>query len=936
MRRFPVVAFAACALVLCSCRSNANNVVLASLNRSAKIQLLCADVELLSGNRFIVKSLLPPLICTPDFTFDPAVEAQFLGAVTQIQSGEVAVVNFTRNAIINTNQTIPGVTAVTVGEQPTGLQISPFDSTYAYVTSFSAKSLEAIESVELLEGETTGEPPPQGQADPRTVRFEEGPTDLALHEKARTTLTKNEAGEITGATPEVEYRYLYAALPELGKVAQIEVNAANGELGQPVLLDLGSYNCPLDLVDPPDSDTSDYHRICPKEDDNGEQSPATRVIKTVTTTERCAEGGSAGPRPVSLTIDFGREQGVGAVMEPGQSEDTLGSGTDEDDVLLVADANQPVIHRFKLGPDGATLPLDPIVTGAPTNEIDVTPLVPASSDPDDRAAVERYLYAVSARDSSLLVVDYREEIDGASNPTFGAVLPVLSGISARANEENVESRDRVRFGFANVRAIEVVSPGYQLEDPDGDPNTADVLQVPADDICDPTDETAFSLGTNARNMRGVFLAVSLSNGLMYFLDIYDLNAPCRGGGGNLACTTREAGTDRFASIRRHRRRIDFTPVTFISIDGSPSFQFNAAPGRLDEMTGRANGSDGPGLELVACPPSRLDATNSFIISPMNPVFGEQPVGAELDGLICASSQVWSSFTQRWEARWEGLIPQSEGGLGLFADLSLPLDGGSAGEVLPGNWFQGGDVPFCEIGVLGTQPADAALIGPYPGDRLLITGDLPPSTRDEPNCEKFRELRDNIDNDPVWFPILRAFNNQLEIGESENSGYTLAEVRSCFPQFTEYQIHTQDAYAVTGTQTGFIHRVIPDPAADSDECILDPNRPVDLPTEADPFVDVDTYLTGRAFEGTQFINPLVSFKISLFPEDATVTDTTIALLNFNISNQFRDLVLANAAAVRSLPSSMLFFPEQDQLFFVDLEAGVSRIQFSPLNFAQTLD
>ena len=44
-------ALVSCALVIASCRGNATNIVLASLDRSEKIDLLCADVELRTGNR---------------------------------------------------------------------------------------------------------------------------------------------------------------------------------------------------------------------------------------------------------------------------------------------------------------------------------------------------------------------------------------------------------------------------------------------------------------------------------------------------------------------------------------------------------------------------------------------------------------------------------------------------------------------------------------------------------------------------------------------------------------------------------------------------------------------------------------------------------------------------------------------------------------------
>ncbi|MGB3052105.1 MAG: hypothetical protein WBB42_13965 [Polyangiales bacterium] len=916
MTRVLMISLAACALLFSSCRSNESSVILSSLNRSEKLQFLCADVELIGGNQFDLQALLPSALCNEASVLVPELDPQFLGAVTQIQRGEVAVVNFTRGFIFNTNRTIPGVTAVTVDEQPTGIQISPFQPDYTYVTSFSAKSLQAIPTEALITG-STELPTPEPQ------RFDAEPTDLALHESAQTVLSTNDDGQITGAESTVDYRYLYAAIPELGQVAQVQVtiDPVTGAqiLGEPVLLPLADVGCPIAQVPPPDSDGNDYNRICPQ-DFMDRDDPAARVIKTVTTTQPCSEGPSTGPSPVALTIDRGMEQG---------SNSALGTGDDTDDVLLVADANQPVIHRFALGADGAT-PLPPILTGTPTTEIDVTPLVPASSAPDDQAATQRYLYAVSATDSSILVVNYTEDPEGTAeeDKTFGAVLPVLAGVSARANEENVESRDRVRFAFANVRAIEVVSPSYQLED---DPNGTG-KRVPLLDICNSNDSTAFAAAQSANNMRGVFLAVSLSDGTMFFLDIYDLNAPCRGGSGAIACTLAETGPDRLASIRRHRERFFFTPTTatVVSIDGSPSFQFNTAPGRLDETTGTAQSSDGPGLEFISCPPSTsIDAQGMPRVgSSMINVFGMPPTGSGADGLICASSQVWSSFSEGWNASWEGLIPDSEGGLGLFADTNL------AGTE-QGNWFQASDVPLCRVGVLGKQPPDAALLETYLGDRLLITGDLPPSTRDEPSCKDFEDLADDIDDSPVWFPILRAFNHELEIGESENDRYTLDEVRACFPQFTQYQIHTQDVYTVTGTTSGFINRVIP---GANDECVLDPSRPVDLPTGDDDLVDVDTYLAGRAFEGKQYINPLVSFQIAPFPPGLAdpVPDSTVALLNFNISNQFGRLVLDTSAGFLSLPSSMLFSPQQDQLYFVDLEAGVRRIIFSPLNIAQTFE
>ena len=499
MMRFIMAAL--CVFMVASCRGNANNVVLSSLDRSAKMQFLCADLELVTGNLFDLKQVLPTGLCVAETTFAPEVTAQFMGAVTQTQTGEVAVVSFTTSAILDTNRTVPGVTALRVGEQPTGIQISPFEPSYTYVSSFSPKSVQAIPTEAVITGES--ELPTQ------QVRFEAGPTDLALHEFAFAEEFKNDEGQVTGGRGRIVHRNLYAAIPELGQVMRIPVvvdDFEHGDLGDPEPIPaLGTYTCDTVVpVTPPASTEDDYHRICPED---FEDRPG-RFIKTVETTTPCVDGEVPGPSPVALAIDRGIE------------------GDPDDDVLLVADANQPVIHRYRLTDSGA-VPLPVIVTGAPTTDLDVTPYVPKSSASDDLAATERYLYAVSAMDSSVLAVDYTDDGDGF----FGSVLPVVAGVSSRANEENIESRNRVRSAFSNVRSIEVVSPFYK---PEEDPSTGTVT-VPEEDLCSPSDADAVAIAQNPRNMRGVFLAVSLSNGTMYYLDIYDLNAPCRGGEGVIAC-----------------------------------------------------------------------------------------------------------------------------------------------------------------------------------------------------------------------------------------------------------------------------------------------------------------------------------------------------------------------------------------------------------------
>ncbi len=870
-----------CALLISSCNRGGTQVVLPALDRSAKIQIFCADLEEINAVEFDVLSLLPLEACELESTELATGFTPFrLGAVTQIQSGEVAAINFTEPGVFDTNDAVPGFTSFRVGEQPTGIRISPRDPKFTYVSSFSSKTVQAYPTARILTGDDDPDLPSEDQVD-----LQAGPADLALYELVGdATTTLDDQGSVTAVNPgEIFYRFLYAPIPDLGVVAQIEVvDFETGELGDPTFLELETASCETtDSVTPPASTPADYHRICP---DTGDDA---RFVKTVRTTTPCADGPGEGPRPIAVSVDLGDAGNLG------------------DDVLLVADANQPIIHRVRLeNADGATTALEPIVTDTPVTALAVTPRVPESfGNQGNQPATQRYLYAISATDGSVLAVDYTPD-----SPDFGAVLPVLAGISARANEENVESRNRVRTLFTNARAIEVVAPEYRLTtDGAGD------SFVPNADLCDPADSDEFSVAQNESNMRGVFLAVSLASGSVVFLDVYDLNAPCRGG----ACNT-VTDPDAFASIRRHRRRFGLTPSTFIEIQGTPALAFNAAQGTLDPDTGAARNSDGPGLEIISCPESMFG------------VFGGIENNRVERPLICTSSQVWSNApSQRWDAVWEGLIPASEGGLGSFSNESFD------GEA--GNWFLAGDVPFCEIGVLGPTElpgADPPIPGlvntSYGGDRLLITGELPPNRRDDTDCQEFEDVPDEIDDFPVWFPIVRAFNDQLEIGESPDPNrYTLDEVAFCFNQFTEYQVHTREAYTVVGTWSRFIHRVVSDEL--TGECVLDDARPIEAPGGV---LDVDTVLSGRAFPGVQFINPLVSFEIEPFPEGIVPADSTLAVLTFSILNGFGVLSFDTSSATLSLPSSMLFSEPFELLYFVDLQRGVREIMFDPLSTVQT--
>ncbi len=926
---------ALCFLTLGACSNSGSSATLASLERSGKLALFCAEVQeadTSSNQAFdvVLEGFLPLAACAiePENEGDVGVEdeAHLLGATTQTETGEVAAVDFTRAVILNTNQTVPGATYFAVGEQPTGLQISRFDPTFAYVSSSTSRTVEAVPTDELLllTAQTVDSP-----LVPVEQGFADGPADLALYEQVSCLGLAGCSGAEKLEDIAIDARWLYVALPELGQIAQVQVT---GEVGQQQKLEAASFftlptqTCETLTMVPAEPSTleNSYVRVC----------PTKRVVKTVQTTLRCTDGPLDGPRPASLTVDYG------------QPDD------DDDDYLLVADANQPVIHRFKLGLGGIEAELAPIPSGTPTLQTSVTPLVPEKYEDYEQPnqaveAIKRYLYAIDKVDGSILAISY----DSPDSPEFGAVLPVLSGVTSRANEESVESRDRIRFSPSEVLAIEVITPFYDLEPSDAGPNEF------LTSLCDPNDEEeADEVSRDPGRLKGVFLAVSKSNGTLEFVDVYDQNATCRVCGDPDRTPADETIGGDLTSIRRHRFRVGNLPSSDIGLSGTPQLQFSTSPGTLDD-DGQPLSSDGPGLCPLGCaldedadgPCACADESDSQCPTSMVelwPTDENDPSEVSdntLPTLICANTQAWAQRNQVWEAVWNGAIPNTQGGLGVFTKESR------AG--VRGNWMLADDSQFCRAGVLGeiselpTGDPDVPLVS-YAGDQLVITSDLPAKKEDRPECSDFLDNADDFEDRPIAFRIVSAFSDQLELGEPTNPDldYDFDKVLFCFDQLVEYEVWTYDAYSVTGGATGFVNRGIPDSL--DKRCILDPNRaPETFPDSTD--LDPDTLFNGRAFPDTQFTNPFVSFKIEDFPERETApggetvdpgtpppAGTTVRL-SFRIENPSDPEVQdTNTTAPFSSPSSLLFSPEVDQLFFVDSFVGVERWSLDPVTRRDT--
>jgi hypothetical protein len=520
-------------------------------------------------------------------------------------------------------------------------------------------------------------------------------------------------------------------------------------------------------------------------------------------------------------------------------------------VLLVADETSPVIHRLEVLPTGAGA-LQGVAVDVPTVDLAVTP--PVASDLDATSVDRRYVYAIDATDGSVLAVDY-----SPGSPTFGAILAVSVG-TMRPD----------RIGYREpARAIEVITPELESFGTLG--------------LCSPTEpERADDASPSA--LRGVFLTVALENGLVSVVDVWDLEATCRGG---LDCQNPANSNDVEVAIRRHRPRL----ATFITerpvVTGAPSLSFETSPGLLDEQ-GEPSSGPGPGLAPVDC-------ASEFT---PNSVPGFPDDGTSL---ICLRDDPWAGVNQRFTAIFDGIIPLSAGGNGLLVDA-----GGGAFR------FEAPHAAFCEVGVLGGADVTASALGPvdpeagYGGDQLEITGDLPPDIEADAEafaeCEPFDLPNDgsSSDRDPIVFQVLAANQNELTVSALGDTDP--AAILRCFPHPTAYRVRTRDAYMVAASGLPMRHRVV----SEAGECRVD--------TATYPVVpgDPDSYRNFRAFPGQTFIHPLVAFEI--VEREASLALGQESQLVFDVTRYPTQLALDLGAV--PIVASMRWNAVDDRLYVVD--------------------
>jgi hypothetical protein len=846
LRRAAVFVLGVCVCATAACSDTTPPPQPAAFERPTRLAFVCVDKNRLSTPEAALAPLSacnPPPPLPPGKTAEPLPTAYTLHAViTQSSRGEVGAVDVPALSAIDTRNDIPGPTFVPTGELPVALAIAPDHPRWTYVANAGSRDISVIRTASLLHVSA-------GEAylhqEPVPIRLPRASTAVVPFDVAMSP--DQDALFVTSAEAGLLLRYPIVRCDDGGDDCP---NAGRLDVANVSSIPLGESWGKLssDAFEQHDTPDEPYRFACDNEE------PLRPLPNS----------------PVELPA---KDASVPTVQPAGMAVDAFcakdGGCTRR---LLIADRAQPIIHAVDLDalengtPEDAILA--PILSGAPTERVAVTPRVPVAVDD---STPTQYVYAIDARNGSVLVAQNDRTINVSVNP----------GVRA----------DRLDFGpaFADGAPVAIslamLTPAF---DPLGSPDqwVSAYDETPAMDdalLClDPDHQTR-----SVNRLRGVFLAVGLTDGSVRIVTVHDMELrACRDCDKTAvpSYSPFSAGYDPFPVVRnRTRIALGISAAgtgeipTFVPVVAA-QFEINSSVVGI-KFDGTTNDTRAPGLDCIACtntqdvsfpPPGAfmpLDAGTRMETSDATKPDGgtESPMDAgapaELkdsgvseytgcasfqEGRVCSAHDPWVD-PLTWVAEYEGTVPGARGGHGRFVDAD------EAGNKSGSLEFQG-EVDFCAAGVQGDDVV-------APGDQIEITSPLPADEIRNRQSPELRELCDalvnardvDVDYDAIAFRIRRAYADHLVIepqaipSRARRPNATWQNVRDCFGGMElSFQVHARDSFVVKSSgATSFVHRIKKNGA--DGHCEIDPSLPETS--------------NGRAYPGKRFDNGVIAFQPS---------------------------------------------------------------------------
>ncbi len=525
MRAFLHSIWAIGLLSLTGCTQTVTPPPLQSLTGSGQVSILCREMTTGQGRD---RRACPD----SDYAISDGEDRHTLALVTQTIRGEVAVVDLHSQAVLDANPLLPGKEFLPVGKNPTAIVSTP-----GGVATFVVTAEKGFEAIYALPTTCITAPEPNAASDEQKKARE-----LTLWSACR--LPPGRPGRIAIVTDTTAASSSDPTSATTGYRASCP-SAPTNEEWNPVAAD--RTDCPANLVDEEQIAPAGRRKLLVTLPEKG--LVAIYDAQAILNLEAGSFGECvpdsvialstlvpAAPTDQVMPADWvGAERPTYSPFEApreGVASRPMGIAV-AGDRLYVADVGVPLIHVVDLKDtcnplEGA--PLRPLDFDDPSRVVLTSEVAVSDMTLAGQAKHQRFLYAVDydgprtvdfdniGTSRSIMAFDLS---DGASK------API---VRSHVPDSPFEPPDRIRFE-SPIKKLQIVTHDAPAVDP-----ATKTAQIGT--LCDPyPDATApgslyrnsadYTTGAGPRKLRGIFGAVTLSNGQVVAIDIEDWDAPCR-------------------------------------------------------------------------------------------------------------------------------------------------------------------------------------------------------------------------------------------------------------------------------------------------------------------------------------------------------------------------------------------------------------------------
>jgi hypothetical protein len=523
---------------IASCSQTPVNVPVRTFELAQRVDVVCMQVNDPAGNTLTGPTPFPEAQCAPVAVNvnGAALQYHLFAAVTQVERGELAIVDLTAGNVVDEDKSTPGINFIPVGTLPTDVTVAP-DAEMTFVSSAdpTKPAIYGMPNVRIL-GNSMGSPPraPLRLTDLFACALPQPPDALAIastgggHYVLVAMLRAWAGAPATIAaidpTPLIEgaaTQYPDGGIADAGGDAGV----APGSLGACKVL--GAV--PLSPALPPSSTPGPtWPDGVPYVDGGVVLTDAEPSLGPTCSAGAVVDAGATPLPSLFGTLD--------------QPRPTAMAMRTDVPVLYVADGALPVIHVIDLSDPTSPKEQPPLLATSVSNpSLRVTVGQLAISPPTHD--FRRYLYAIDTTPGGVMVFDITDPVSSPHQPL----------LRPHAELNPFTPPDRIVFS-APVATLAFVQHDWPL------PSQVPTGKPPIDQytglLCNPNQnahpnaqtfvdrgayyradedtliQTSSSGATGAvgnfpLRLRGIFAFVTLSNGTIVTIDVDDWDAPCR-------------------------------------------------------------------------------------------------------------------------------------------------------------------------------------------------------------------------------------------------------------------------------------------------------------------------------------------------------------------------------------------------------------------------